>query len=627
VAIPRLQQAWLYLYHQHQHKSGVDEINAIDSDSTADRLHHSSTVIPSVSQSYLSVLCEMTTLFLKTYLRCTAVVKPAVDDSSSQTSRIRSVKRGREAKDALDSGSDFDSCCDLDEEERSKKKDKKDHGSGKDSAINIEFDDDMTTNHKLKSIFACVPVLYPAGSGGSGFHGMECGDEDQDQDGSADEKTVSVQEQSTGDSGLLYHFRCSALSIQKHLLPFASHILAMSARCTSSAEKGTELAALGGREEVLWLAEVLWNVGVLLMKQQLCLIQPPSSPSSISSSSTHSSWSNQAHLPAPLPFEVSSFRAVRPSSSSVASDLSRFITGAEALELSQQLYHLAFECPVRHRDLTQNDDIAQKECEFDVDIMKRTVQTSATDTGELLSKECKAVLSAIAVRLDISCLLDTSTNTPILDSAVHTPSQMHGDNMSGISSITNVRLMQRNFLTIEKMLPALFERGLTEDHPLHKLYVMLSLAARLILGAHQWQNANIGTSAETSSSSPSFPMEDKCDGQDNGGPMQVCDVENAISSEDHVANEVSQVSPAESFLASHTSSLLALTPLDLLKCADTALSPEALGRSESVARGLLQLAMQLLVREPHPPYDLLGNLYRRLVELSPNKHNVSYGYH
>jgi hypothetical protein len=250
-------------------------------------------------------------------------------------------------------------------------------------------------------------------------------------------------------------------------------------------------------------------------------------------------------------------------------------------------------------------------------------QPEEDDVAGVLSSQCRAVLSAIAVRLDIHSLL-ASDNPPAAVNAlsvVSDPTAILPDTASvatagpparsvssrnDVSKITvaiNITLLRRNFDTVDGLLPSLFEHGLTEDHPFHKLYVMLALAARLMMGADGgWESSNASASFSESTGEGKERKEIAA-----GGEWQS-----------------STSSPAEFFLATHSSSLLALTPLDLLKCADLALCPAAEGGSEAVARGVLRLAVQLLVREPRPSYALLGNLYRRLVELSPDKKDVSY---
>jgi hypothetical protein len=176
---------------------------------------------------------------------------------------------------------------------------------------------------------------------------------------------------------------------------------------------------------------------------------------------------------------------------------------------------------------------------------------------------------------------------------------------------------------------------LTEDHPFHKLYVMLSLCARLMLGTDGWGGyegrGSDGKGDDGLTLTGIMPLSKyPCfDGEGEEGRARARAEAGAGAAEEEgrgagqsQGQSQSQSSPAECFLSTHSSSLLALSPLDLLKCADLALCPEARGRSEVVARGVLRLAVQLLMRKSLPSYVLLGNLYRRLVELSPDKTDV-----
>ena len=574
----RLQQTWLTFYQRHLCYVFQDAETVKDNTS-------SSPLMSLPSQSYMTVLCEMAELFLNLYVQ-------------------RTTKEGV-------------NFCDSTSEEKQPDK----------------------TN---TDIFSGVAALFAARESMMS-ESVKAGDD-----------TVFKASGSDVGSNVQYHFRCTAYSLQHTFLPFIKYVLTAadlftSASCSLSKSKTktapSSMVALGSREEVLWVADVLWNMSVLLMKKHLCSLPlallaksssslSPLDPSTLHGSNFHALSAAVSIPQVPLPISSCSsigglnsnapkgglMNSNKPKGGSNSNepikekqheyhDINRYEAGAEALELCQQLYCLAAKWPQQpHREMMDFDDDEQDHTELE----------------GLLSSQCRATLSAIAVRLDINSLVIsnsasavpscysppielspgmTAATSPIFASSVN-PSSC-GDRDDGkkirLSVTDNISHLKNDFKTIEGLLPTLFKNGLTEDHPFHKLYVMLSLSARLMLDADGWGSEH--------------------DLHDNA------DAEGEVTKDDAGLDQRGHdsVSPAERFVSSHTSSLMALTPLDLIKCADLALCPEAVGGSEVVARGVLRLAVQLLVRETQLSRSsniLLGNLYRRLIELSPDKSDV-----
>lgn len=604
VAILRLQQAWLSLYDHHFLRNNDDSGNcATESLCSKESDKFASQTPPTCGPCgvpFLSVLCEMAELFLKTYLRCTtrnyhsvdicSGIKPDTNgEGDKEAALFAGMKRKRESWLGLDTDAMMEAETDADVDANVS-------GLSCDESRGMAREMDcqdienttpaggksLSETSAMKSAFSCVPVLLPRGEDKYGEGGEHRGC-----------AIVDDEVEMGDDCGLLYHFRCSASSLQRHLFPYAKHLLALTAHISpslslepstfcSSTVSQIDLGALGVQEEVLWVANMLWNVGVLLMKNHLCILADPSSFSGPPATQVRNLLRDPGQLPLPLSPSLTSILLGGDDSSK---DLTRYEAGAEALELCQQVYSVAAQWPTT----------------------EESTEIEREKKDKMLSYQCSAALNAAAIRIDINCLLElehdsapsTGIPSPVLSgeapddssATLDLPASSGGSAEKATSSNeakTNVAILMRNFLTVETLLHTLFEHGLAKDHPFNKLYVMLSLSARLILGSNDWDF-----------------HDDKSDTE--GG---------------HCSRRMS--SAAEEFLASHSSSLMALTPLDLIKCADLALRPEARGRSEKVARDVLRLAVQLQVRESQPSYALLGNLYRRLVELSPDKDDVSY---
>lgn len=580
----RLLQEWISLYQKSYDYSreGVEVKNSSTYDARADILGDTSTtntvdlsddpgILSSITPPpYLSVMCEMIELFLKIYLRSTSDKDATpVSSSSSSFSSLRGVKRSRS-----DSTADVDPSC---------------IGESTSSINTCSQAEDETImpaegmpNKKRKSTeknFASVPFLKHSN--------REFND---------DGNTANVDKKGR----IMYHFRCSAPSIRSFLFPFAKSILDMDC-CSplttqSPSGKMLSLAALGKREQVLWIADILSNIGFLLMRKRICMILP--------STCSAGEVTTSGHLPFPCP------RHNNEESNSELNDddnddVERYSAGAEGLELSQQIYALAAMWPPHSPDDSLSNDMKESTEIFE---------------GTLLN-ECKALLSAIAVRIDINCI-QTSKSIPSTTSCCFSensnstsgvdfsfaksdlpPEKRSAPNISRNNVSSNVLLLKRNLHTVETMMESLFKQGLTQDHPFHKLFVMLSLTARLMLG-EEWEVPQRGNITPTH-----------------------CDVSPASSAHEGMDNNeptaAESVSAAEIFLCKHMSSMLALSPFDLLKCADLALCEEASGRSNVVARKLLRLSVQLLMRSSSPSYPVLGNIYKKLVDLSPDKKDVS----
>jgi hypothetical protein len=76
----------------------------------------------------------------------------------------------------------------------------------------------------------------------------------------------------------------------------------------------------------------------------------------------------------------------------------------------------------------------------------------------------------------------------------------------------------------------------------------------------------------------------------------------------------------DSFVEQRQQQFISLSAPELLRCADIAMNEGS--RCVSVSRSMLQLGIQVLMRSSHPDYALIGNLYRRLIYLSPSRMQV-----
>lgn len=76
----------------------------------------------------------------------------------------------------------------------------------------------------------------------------------------------------------------------------------------------------------------------------------------------------------------------------------------------------------------------------------------------------------------------------------------------------------------------------------------------------------------------------------------------------------------DTFVEKRQQQFISLSAPELLRCADIAMNEGS--RCVSVSRSMLQLGIQVLMRSSHPDYSLIGNLYRRLIYLSPSRMQV-----
>lgn len=76
----------------------------------------------------------------------------------------------------------------------------------------------------------------------------------------------------------------------------------------------------------------------------------------------------------------------------------------------------------------------------------------------------------------------------------------------------------------------------------------------------------------------------------------------------------------DAYVEQHQEQFISLTAPELLRCADIAMNEGS--RCVSVSRSMLQHGIQVLMRSSTPDYPLIGNLYRRLIYLSPSRVQV-----
>jgi hypothetical protein len=77
----------------------------------------------------------------------------------------------------------------------------------------------------------------------------------------------------------------------------------------------------------------------------------------------------------------------------------------------------------------------------------------------------------------------------------------------------------------------------------------------------------------------------------------------------------------EQFVEENQGGFLALSAVELLRCADISITER--GGSVSAARQMIQYGIQVLMREGRTNYSLIGTLYKRLIHLSPTRYKVS----
>ena len=551
----------LYFNYQSECAAHSDEGSVLNSsvpspcspplDSDSDCVSLSST------ESCLSVLCEMTELFLKTYLVCTPLSSSLFASTDVEVGNVEDYDISTTAPNSFSSKSDLDTGVKRNVEDigdRLQKKRKRVKFAGGSSAEIIP---------EQKSVFEFISVIklsgpkaFPAGVSSA----VESNEE---------EKTPNTDENNVD---LMYFFRCSPRFFQYHLLAFIHRFISTNGLGINSfaCKKESNHGIVGTREEMLWLADVLWNVGTLFMKKDVCKIPSVNQSPLIDMDSAVEKIIHRDFPVVPEPFVapfVKEYCNETEEAEKVEEDLSRCKACAEILELSEQCYHVASEWQLRSK--TSRFEHCEKEDSF----LQNSVEI-------IQCNQCRALLSAIAVRLDIYCQYNYTHKLETSAFSGNENSCFGINDDEGESHAQNAEQLLKGLNAVKALLSSLFEQGLTKDHPIHKLYTMLSLSARLIISSIHWN----------------LPA-------DNLEP-------------DH--------SDAECFLSANSKSFLALTPLDLLKCVDVALGPHALGGGVVVARRLLHLAVQLLMRESLPSYVLLGNVYRRLVELSPDKDDVSY---
>ena len=532
---------------------------------------------------YLAVFCEMWELFLKVFLRCNPDEKNEKSGTQDNVSSTRGMKRSRKVEVEPSIASARDTCSqEMPSEDETTSPPNDDCGKKKQRT-------------DPSSIFAYVPM--------SAVH------EESITHHSQRESVEIMMEDDTGDkmndvntsvenSSETYFFRCSVFTLQHHLLSFAKHI----ATLATSVDGQDKFIKLLKRKDVIWAADMLWNVGVLLMKKHVCSLMPLSVQEQhirhSSSTSAIIQKTTAAQTPIPLTWDSASSLSYK---EDLEDDMYRYQVAAESLELSQQMHHIS--------TLLQEDNNEEAE--------GGSIE-KIDSNSEGLFCECKALLSAIAVRLDIVGISKGVDRTPVHTSTVDDSNVEENTSAEPdiqVNSVnnnddgeTNISLLRDNFHNVETKINALLDIGMTEDNPFHKLYVMLSLTSRLILGRDSEGCPEVSSSSrfnlKDSNASIDQQKKDKYD--------VPCELTEPF------------ILPAERYLKDHSTCMLALSPLDLLKCADLALCHEAAGRSEEVARGVLRLAVQRLMRNTSPSYALLGNVYRRLIELSPDKTDVRF---
>jgi hypothetical protein len=79
-------------------------------------------------------------------------------------------------------------------------------------------------------------------------------------------------------------------------------------------------------------------------------------------------------------------------------------------------------------------------------------------------------------------------------------------------------------------------------------------------------------------------------------------------------------SKLEEYFNQTESSFFELSAPDLIKCANICLKER--GGNVYIARRILSLAIQVLNRTAHLDYALIGSLYKRIIKLSPSRHEV-----
>lgn len=361
-----------------------------------------------------------------------------------------------------------------------------------------------------------------------------------------------------------FHLKCSTSVLREEMFKTMRSVGKVLDVVT---QESIPLSILGSSEELVWIADLSWNVANVLCRGDI-----------LSSLRTTASTADTSFTPSNRAIDESQYGG------DVAnSTFDRFILAADFFELSQKLYNYAHVMENAEGSMSLNDYV---------------------------SNQYKSLLIASACRIDADTYLKNQHQISLMKGSTSSTSDKENTANGGVAghdqfpststdatrlapqSIENVNAAWLDVVIADRMLSN--EVGFGNENTLHMRKISILLQFTILCRTSRQRGFRYSIDNSTKQPPSTHP--------------DIVSIDTNTAVKEPIL---------EAFVREKERDFMILNALELRRCAEIAYN-EAGGTVE-VSRRMLELSWQMCNREACPDYTLMGDLFYRLIELSPSR--------